>query len=113
MVEHKKACLKINGKQPVKSEIDSIKFKNHFKQLAVSFKVYANFESVLKGIRNSDRNDTSYTKQYQKHISCSFAYKVASVDDKFSKRVVLYRKKMLSIDLLKQFSKSMIIVRKW
>ena len=26
----------------------TIKFKNYFKQLAVPFKIYANFESILK-----------------------------------------------------------------
>ena len=37
----KKLVLKINGKQTVKLESGSIKFKNHFKQLAVPFKIYA------------------------------------------------------------------------
>ena len=32
----------------------------------------------------------SYTED---HIPCSFAYKVACVDNKFSKNVVLYRRK--------------------
>ena len=57
------------------------------------FKIYVDFESVLKGVRDSQRNNTSYTKKYQRHIPCSFAYKVACVDDKFSKPVVLYRGK--------------------
>ena len=33
----------------------------------------------------------SYTKKYQDHIPCSFAYKLVCVDDKFSKDVVLYK----------------------
>ena len=57
------------------------------------FKIYVDFESVLKGVRDSQRNNTSYTKKYQRHIPCSFAYKVACIDDKFSKPVVLYRGK--------------------
>ena len=36
-IEHKKICLWINGKQSVKLTNCSIKFKNHFKQLAVPF----------------------------------------------------------------------------
>ena len=66
------------------------------------------------GVRVSDRNnDTSYTEKYQKrkHIPCSFAYKVVCIDYKFSKPVVLYRGKMESISLLKQFLKSMITSR--
>ena len=46
--EHKNVCLKINSKQSVKVKSGSIKFKNYFKQLAVPFKIYADFESVLK-----------------------------------------------------------------
>ena len=87
--------------------------KNHFKQLSVPFKIYADFESVLKRVKSNDRNsNTSYTEKYQKHIPCSFAYQVVCIDDKFSKPVVLYRGKMHFMDSLKQFLKSMIIVKK-
>ena len=37
LIEHKENCLIINGKQSVKLKSGSIKFKNHFKQLAVPF----------------------------------------------------------------------------
>ena len=111
MIEHKENCLIINGKQSVKLKSGSISFKNYFKP--VPFKIYANFECILKGVKSSDKNNGSYTEKYRDHIPCSFAYKVACVDNKFSKRVVLYRgKKMLFTDLLKQFLKSMIIVKK-
>ena len=46
MVGHKKTCLKINGKQTVKLKGGSTRFKNYFKQLAVLFKIYADFESL-------------------------------------------------------------------
>ena len=39
---------------------------------------------------NSD-NNASYTKKYQKHVPCTFAYKVVCTDDRFSEPVVLYR----------------------
>ena len=65
------------------------------KQLAAPFKIYADFESVLKGVQSNDNdNNASYTKKYQEHIPCSFAYKVVCNDDKFSKPVVLYRGKI-------------------
>ena len=65
MVEHKETCLKINGKQTVKLKSGSIEFKNYFKQLAVSFKIYADFESVLKVGRGNERNNnTSYTEKH-------------------------------------------------
>ena len=51
--EHKKVCLKINGKQSIKLRNGSIKFKNYFKQLALLFKKYADFEFVLKRVRSN------------------------------------------------------------
>ena len=53
--EHRETSLKINGKQSVKLRRGSIKFKNSFKQLADPFKIYADFESVLIGVRGNDR----------------------------------------------------------
>ena len=55
MVEREETCLKINGKQTVKLKSGSIKFKNCFKQLVVSFNIYADFESFLKGVRSSNK----------------------------------------------------------
>ena len=65
LVEHKETYLKTNGKQTVKLRSGSIKSKNHFKQLAVPFKIYADLEFNMKRVRSSDRNNnTSYTKKY-------------------------------------------------
>ena len=73
LVEHKQTYLKINSKQNVKLGSGSIKFKNYFKELAVPFQIYVDFESVLKGVRGNDKNNnTPYTKKYQKHIPCIF-----------------------------------------
>ena len=86
--------MKINGKQTVKLRSRSIKFKNYFKQLAVLFNIYADFECNVKGVQSNDRNNnTSYTEKYQDHIPNSFAYRVVCVDDKFSKPIVVYRGK--------------------
>ena len=75
----------------------SISFKNYSKQLSAPFKIYADFECILhlassNGIKSSDKNG-SYTEKYQDHILCSFAYKVACVDNKFSKDVVMNKGK--------------------
>ena len=48
LIEHKENCLIINGKQSVKLKSDSISFKNYFKQLPVPFKIYGDFECILK-----------------------------------------------------------------
>ena len=47
-VEHKQNCLIINGKQSLELKSSSISFKNYFKQLSVPFKIYADFECILK-----------------------------------------------------------------
>ena len=53
--------------------------------------IYANFESILvpedKGKQNP--NET-YTNKYQKHVACSYGYKLVCVDDKCSKPFKLY-----------------------
>ena len=43
LIKHKETCLKINGKQTVKLKSGSIRFRNHFKQLAVPFRINADF----------------------------------------------------------------------
>ena len=94
MSEHKNDCLVINGKQNVKLESGFISFKNHSRQMPVPFKIYADFECIFKkvdaGISN---NDVSSTRKYQDHAPCIFAYMVVCVDNKFSKKIVLYRGK--------------------
>ena len=46
LIKNKENCLSINGKQPVKLE-KGIKFENYFKQIPVSFKIYADFNCNL------------------------------------------------------------------
>ena len=59
----------------------------------MSFKIYADSEAVLKGVKSSDKNNSSYTGKYQVHIPCSFSCKVICIDNKFSKKIVFYRGK--------------------
>ena len=91
--KHKENCFIINGKQTVKLKSGSINFKNYFKQLPVPFKICGDFECILKGVKSSDKNNGSNTEKYQDNIPCSFAYKVVCINNKFSKKVVLYRGK--------------------
>ena len=106
LIEHRKDCLVVNGKQNVKLKTGLISFKNYFKQIPVSFKIYTDIECIFKNIEcNSiECYNSSYTKKYQDHIPCSFAYKVVCVNNKFSKKVKLYRGK----DAVKRFIKSIL-----
>ena len=66
----------------------TIEFNNYFKEIPVPFKFYADFECNLN---NVESYEGSYSKKYQDHIPCSFAYTLVCVDDKFSKPIVVYR----------------------
>ena len=62
--------------------------------------IYADFESVSVPEDNGTQNpDESYTRNYQKHVACSYVYKLVFVDDKFSKPF----KSHLSEDAVLQF----------
>ena len=85
--EHKKNCLSINGKQYVKVE-GTIEFENCSKKRLVPFKVYGDFECNLEKVGSCEG---SYTKKYQDHVPCSFAYKVVCIGDRFSKPIIVFR----------------------
>ena len=109
LIKHKENCLSINGKQSVKLEKGIIKFENYFKQIPVPFKIYADFECNLKSV---ECNEGSYTKKYQDHIPCSFAYKVVCVDDRFTKRIVVYRGENVAYEFIKAILKEYRYCRK-
>ena len=93
LIEHKENRLLINGKKSVKLKIGPISLKNYFKQLPVSFKIYANFECILKGVKSRDKNNGSYTEKYQDHIPCSFAYKVVVLITNLAKKLFFTEEK--------------------
>jgi hypothetical protein len=60
----------------------TLSFKNYNRSMRVPFVVYADFESFIKPIDTCQPNpDSSYTKQYQKHIPSSFCYHIKCFDD--------------------------------
>ena len=110
--EHGKDCLLINGKQRIKLEKGFIKFNNFNKRIHCPFKISADFECLLKNLDIRINNDCfSYTSKYQDHIPCNFAYKLVCIDDKFSKDVVLYRRKNAVFKLFKVFLMNILIVK--
>ena len=88
LTEHNEVCLSINGAQSVRLEKGTIEFKNYFKQTPVPFKIYAGFDCNSKSVESSEG---FHSKKYQDHIPCSFAYKLISADDKFTKSIVVFR----------------------
>ena len=49
------------------------------------FMIYADFGSILVSEDNENENpNESYTRKYQKHVACSYGYKLLCVKEKFS-----------------------------
>ena len=65
------------------------------------FKIYADFEYILKIVKSNKKTSGFYTEKYQDHIPCSFAYKLVCGYNKFSKSVVLYRSKNAGYNFVK------------
>ena len=103
LANHANNCLTINGAQAInipKQGENILKFNNFYKQLPVSFVIYANFEAITKKVEGceqseemkKDKDRRSYTEAYQTHEDCGYGYKVIGCyDDKYSKQTRIYR----------------------
>ena len=87
LIKHNEDCLSVNRVQSVKLEKGTIKFENYFKPIPVPFK-YFHFKCNLRGVESYWG---SYTKKYHDHVPSSFAYKVAYIDNRFKKPIIVYR----------------------
>ena len=67
------------------------KFRNYEKKIKLPFMSYAHFRRFLMPGDNGEQNlKESYTNKYQKHISCSYGYKLVCIEDKYSKLFKTY-----------------------
>ena len=60
-------------------------------------------------LKNGECYEGTYTKKYHEHVSCSYAYKVVCIDDRFSKPVVVSR----GINAAYEFIKSILKEHKY
>ena len=108
--EHKEDCLIINGKQSVKLEKGTVEFEYYFKLIPVPFKIYADFECNLEGVENYEG---SYTK---KNIKITFLVvlltKLFVLIIGLVSQLLFLEVKMLLMNLLKQFLRSMSTAKK-
>ena len=102
LTRHKEDCLSINGVQSVRLEKRTIEFKNYFKQIPVPFKIHADVESNLEGVE-------IYEGSYSKNIKITFL--VVSLT-KFFANCCFLKVKMLLINLLKRFLRSISAAKK-
>ena len=97
LIEHKKVCLAINGKQTVvmpdsKFGKPCVKFKNFRNMLRAPFIIYADFEAIIeKQNELRTHSEQSFTHEFQNHKVCGFAYKVVCVDPRFTRETVVHR----------------------
>ena len=100
---HIKDSFNINDKQRIilTKKGEYVKFRNCGRK----FIICADFESILVPEDNGKQNtEESCTNKYQKHIACSYGYKLVCVDDKFSKPFKTYSGK----DAIYNFINSLI-----
>ena len=109
MTKHREVCLSINDVQSVRLEKGTTEFKNCFKQIPIPFKIYVNSECNLKTV---ETYEGFYSKKYQVHDPCSFAYIVVCIDDKFTKPVVVVRDKNAAYEFIKVVLKSVNTLKK-
>ena len=60
------------------------------------------FESNLNSVESYEG---SYSKEYQDHVPCSFANKLACVDNKFTKPIVVFRDENAAFKFIKAILK--------
>ena len=98
--QHKENCLIINGCQAIKMPQKGkniVEFRNYHKQMPLPFVIYADFEAITEKVDSCQPcGNTSYTNKYQKYTLCSYGCKVVCCyDDKYTKRVKIYRERTL------------------
>ena len=96
----------INVKPKVELSSGYISFKNYSNKIRVSFKIYADFECILKKSKKSSNDiekDSSWNVKLQYHLPCGFGYKEVCIDDKFSKDIVVYRTREQAKDCVNKF----------
>ena len=75
---------------------EHVKFKHFERKIKLPFMIYADFESTLICEDNGKQNpNESYTNKYQKHVACSWGYKLVCVYDNFSNLLNHTQAKML------------------
>ena len=109
LTKHKEVCLSINGAQSVRLEKGTIEFKNYFKQIPVPFKIYADFECNLESVESYEG---FYSEKHQDTLLVVLLTSLFVLMINLVIRLFFLEVKMLRINLLKQFLKSMNAVKK-
>ena len=91
--KYKENCLIINGTQKVELSNGYISFKNYSNKIRAPFKIYADFECILRKSKEYNKIDdnSSCSVKTHDHIPCGFGYKLVCIDDRITKDVAVYQ----------------------
>ena len=94
--KHLMDCIVLTKCQAIQmpNEGEVIKFKSFRETVKIPFVIYADLESLLQKLTVTQRQeiDGEQTEKLQKHVACSYGYKVVCCyDDKLSKPFKMYR----------------------
>ena len=109
LTKYKEDCLNINGQQSVKLEEGIIEFENDFKQIPVPFKIYADFECNLRSVESCEG---SYTKNIKITFLVVLLTKLFALTIGLLRQLLFLEVKMLFMNLLKQFLRSISTAEK-
>ena len=94
--KHKEDCMLLTKCQAVEmpAEGEVTKFKSFRETVKIPFVIYADLEALLHKLTVSQKKEMEQdqTEKLQKHVACSYGYKVVCCyDDKLSKPFKMYR----------------------
>ena len=86
----------------------------HYRGLPAPFAIYADYEAVTEKIHTFQPNGgESYTRAYQHHTDCGYAYKLVCYhDDKYSKPIQVYRGPDAAYKFLRKMLEEVMYCRK-
>ena len=96
LLKHMKDCMELNGCQAIgmPAEGEVTKFKSFKETVKIPFVIYADLESLLHKLTVTQKLevDQEQTEKLQKHVACSYGYKVVCCyNDSLSKPYKMYR----------------------
>ena len=109
LIKHKEHCLSINGVQSVKVEEGTIDFESYFKQIPVSFKMYADFECNLRDV---EVYEGTYTKNIMNMFLVVLLIRLLVLMIDLVSQLLFIEEKMQLMNLLKQFLNNTSTVKK-
>ena len=86
-------CIVLNGCQAIEmpAEGEISKFKSFRETIKIPFVIYADLEALLEKLTVLENSEDN-TEKLQKHVACSYGYKVVCCcDERLSKPFKMYR----------------------